>query len=206
MTGAPNALIGASAAAASGATPQWPGTMTAIIGLSGDDVMRICAEHTTENSCVVTANLNTPEQSVLSGDISAVEAASAACKAAGAKRVIPLAVSGAFHSPLMEEALAPFAEALNSASFSDPSVPVVSSAEVKQILTADAALAVLQRQLAEPVRWVECIQFAVESFPDAQFHELGPAKVLSGLNRKILGEAGINVGTVDDIQALMAVS
>lgn len=181
-----------------------PGTMAAVIGLDAERLAVICADATRGDSVVVPANINSPEQAVLSGDPEAVERAGAAARAAGAKRVLPLKVSGAFHSPLMAPAVDAFREALEAVTFRDPEFPIISSGRAEVVRDADTARAFLEGQLAEPVRWSDCILRGLEEFPDAECVELGPGKVLSGLLRRIRRDVPcVNYGTAADVEAFL---
>jgi [acyl-carrier-protein] S-malonyltransferase len=114
-------------------------------------------------------------------------------------------VSGAFHSPLMEPVVEPFRECLDAIVFHDPAVPIMSSALASPVTTAAAARAILDRQLAEPVRWVDCMRACRDhAGPSATFVELGAGRVLTGLMRRIdRSVACANFGTVSDIEALL---
>src|SRR5262249_28845929 len=151
------------------------------------------------------ANLNAPDQTVLSGDPPAVERAGEACKAKGAKRVIGLKVSGAFHSPLMEPAVPGLTEALAKAAWNEPSVPVIANAVATPVSTAAEARRQLAEQLTAPVRWVACMQKAAELVSGATFVEIGPGNVLSGLVKRIVpGAATITLGTADEVEKFLA--
>jgi [acyl-carrier-protein] S-malonyltransferase len=163
-----------------------PGAMAAVLGLATDQVEAACREASTADSVAVAANLNAPDQTVLSGDPAAVERAGEGCKARGAKRVLPLKVSGAFHSPLMAPAVPGLTSALAAAAFSDPAVPVIANATATPVANAVTAKKLLAEQLTAPVRWVECMQQAAVVVPDATFVEIGPGAVLSGLLKRIL--------------------
>lgn len=134
------------------------GTMAAVIGLSTAQVEEACTAASTSGGVVVAANLNAPDQTVISGDPAAVAKAGEACKTRGAKRVIPLKVSGAFHSPLMAPAAAPLRIALDKAEFADPAFPIVANATAEVVKDAPRARRTLADQLTAPVRWVQCMQ------------------------------------------------
>ena len=143
------------------------------------------AEAASRVSAVVSpANLNTPEQVVISGEAHAVALASERCKAAGAKRVVPLPVSAPFHCALMQPAQEGLATALESVAFNDPSFPVVANVDARLIRRGPDARDTLIRQVTGAVRWVECIQ-ALEANGATHFLEVGPGRVLAGLNRQI---------------------
>ncbi len=182
-----------------------PGTMTAIIGLETEQVETICRESSTASAVVVPANINAPDQTVISGDPAAVLRAGEACKAAGAKRVLPLKVSGAFHSPLMEPAEKGLRAELDKVALSDPTFPVVANATAEPATDAGTARAQLGAQLTSPVRWVESMQrVSRDSDGSARFVEIGPGKVLSGLLRRIVREASsTNLGSAADVRAFL---
>lgn len=179
-----------------------PGAMAAVLGLGTAEVEASCRGATgAPKGVAVAANLNAPDQTVISGDPAAVERAGELCKAAGAKRVIPLKVSGAFHSPLMEPAVAGLREALGVAPFGEPAFPVVANATADFVHERREAVRLLAEQLTAPVRWVESIQRLAGRYPDAQWLELGPGNVLTGLLRKIAPEAqGTALGTAADLE------
>ena len=181
------------------------GAMAAIIGLGSAEVAAACDGASTSNEVAVPANLNAPDQTVISGDPAAVTRAGEACKAAGAKRVLPLKVSGAFHSPLMAPAVPGLAAALEAAPFSAPRFPVVANATALPIRDVARARHLLAEQVVSPVRWVECMQTCAADHPRARFLEVGPGSVLSGLLKRIVpGTAGITLGTADEVEKFLA--
>ena len=181
-----------------------PGAMSAVLGLATDQVQAACTEASTPDAVAVAANLNAPDQTVISGDPAAVERAGAGCKARGAKRVVPLKVSGAFHSPLMQPAVEGLRAALEVVKFSEPRVPVFANATATPVSTAVEARRQLAEQLTAPVRWVECMQRAAGSVPDARFVEAGPGNVLSGLLKRIVPSApSVALGTADEVQKFL---
>jgi [acyl-carrier-protein] S-malonyltransferase len=159
-----------------------PGTMAAIIGLEDHDVADVCAS--IQAGTVVPANFNAPGQVVISGDVEAVEEARERALAVGAKRALPLNVSGAFHSPLMMDAREGLALALEGVTVTDPSFPVVANASADAVTEAGRARELLVEQLTSPVRWVECVQTMSRVEP-AVWLEIGPGRVLGGLMRRI---------------------
>jgi [acyl-carrier-protein] S-malonyltransferase len=178
-----------------------PGAMAAVIGLSPGDVAALCLEASSAGP-VQPANFNSPEQTVISGTREGVRAAAEAAKAKGAKRVMELPVSGAFHSPLMEETAAEFAPALGSVVFGPPSVAVYTNVAASAVLDPEAIRDMLTRQMTHPVRWVETIQSMVRDGV-TRFYEVGPGKVLAGLVKRIDREAEvIACGTLVDIEAV----
>jgi [acyl-carrier-protein] S-malonyltransferase len=181
-----------------------PGAMSAVLGLDPAAVVAACTEASGADGVAVAANLNAPDQVVISGDPVAVARAGEGCKARGAKRVIPLKVSGAFHSPLMAPAVPGLEEALAAAAFAAPAFPVVANASAEPVRTTADAVRLLAAQLTRPVRWIECMQAAAALAPAATFIELGPGSVLSGLLRKILpGSKSITLGTAAEVEAFL---
>jgi [acyl-carrier-protein] S-malonyltransferase len=181
-----------------------PGAMAAVLGLASDVVERCCREASANGRVAVPANLNAPDQTVISGDPDAVTAAGDACKAAGAKRVLPLKVSGAFHSPLMAPAGDGLRAALAATSLEAPNFPVVANATATPVLTTPEAVRLLGDQLTAPVRWVECVRALAALAPGARFVELGPGTVLSGLLKRIVPEAtSAALGTAADVEKFL---
>jgi [acyl-carrier-protein] S-malonyltransferase len=182
-----------------------PGAMAAVLGLPTAEVEAACDEASGPDGVAVPANLNAPDQTVISGDPSGVQRAGEQCKARGAKRVIPLKVSGAFHSPLMAPAVDGLREALADATFSDPAFPVVANASGEAVRTGVDAKRLLADQLTAPVRWVACMQAAAELVPNATFVEIGPGNVLSGLLKRIVPNAkAMTLGTADEVERFLA--
>jgi len=182
-----------------------PGTMAAVLGLETAAVEAACREASASGGVAVPANLNAPEQTVISGDPEAVARAGEGCKARGAKRVVPLRVSGAFHSPLMQPAVDGLREALAGAAFRDPRFPVVANATAQPVRKAPEAMRLLVEQLTAPVRWVECMRTAAALAPGATFVEVGPGNVLAALLKRIVPEAeSLALGTADEIERFLS--
>lgn len=160
-----------------------PGAMAAVLGLDDDVVERVCSEASTEGAVMVPANYNGPGQVVISGDAGALAPVSEALRAAGAKRVLPLKVSGAFHSPLMQPAREGLREGLYGIDFSAASYPVVSNVTAEPVEGGEAARDLLLRQMTSPVRWGASVARMVAEGVD-RFFELGSGSVLCGLNRR----------------------
>lgn len=176
------------------------GTMAAVLGLDGAKVVQACKEASTAAEVVVAANLNEPNQTVISGDPPAVERAGEKAKAAGAKRVVPLKVSGAFHSPLMAPAQAGLHTELSKVALQDPAFPIVANASATAITDADGARTRLDEQLTSPVRWVESMRKLAELGPDARWVEIGPGNVLSGMAKRIVtGARVVSLGTAGEV-------
>lgn len=160
-----------------------PGTMAAVLGLEDEALEALCREVSEADSVCVPANFNSAGQIVISGDVDAVGRAMEEAPGRGAKRVIPLNVSGAFHSPLMETAQEGLRTHLESIEFLDPAFPVVSNVTAAPVTSGSAARELLVEQLTSPVRWAQSVTAMVESGAD-RFLELGPGNVLCGLNRR----------------------
>jgi [acyl-carrier-protein] S-malonyltransferase len=182
-----------------------PGAMAAVLGLATEEVQAACDEASGPEGIAVPANLNAPDQTVISGDPAGVTRAGERCKARGAKRVIPLKVSGAFHSPLMIAAVDGLLEALTDATFADPAFPVIANASGEAVRTGVDAKRLLADQLTAPVRWVECMQAAAATAPEATFLEIGPGNVLAGLLKRIVpGAKSVTLGTADEVERFLA--
>ena len=178
-----------------------PGAMAAVLGLATDEVKNACDESSGPDGIAVPANINAPDQTVISGDPPGVSRAGERCKSRGAKRVIPLKVSGAFHSPLMAPAVDGLREALSQASFEDPAFPIIANASGEAVRTGVDAKRLLADQLTAPVRWVACMHAASELASGGTFIEIGPGNVLAGLLKRILPEAkAITLGTADEVE------
>jgi [acyl-carrier-protein] S-malonyltransferase len=181
-----------------------PGAMSAVLGLDPAQVEAACREASRNGEVAVPANLNSPEQTVISGDPIAVSRAGDGCKARGAKRVVPLKVSGAFHSPLMAPAAAGLAEALAGAAFRDSRCPVIANATAEPVQRTADAVRLLVEQLTAPVRWSDCMRVAAGLAPAALFVEVGPGNVLAGLLKRIVPEArAVTLGTADEVERFL---
>ncbi len=165
------------------AVPEGTGAMQAIIGLDDEAIRKAC-EESAQGEVVSPVNFNSPGQVVIAGNKDAVERAGAACKAAGAKRALPLPVSVPSHCALMKPAAVKLAVALEEIAFNAPDVPVVNNVDVKCENDAAAIRNALVRQLYSPVRWTESVQFIAEQGV-TQLLEMGPGKVLTGLIKRI---------------------
>ncbi len=181
-----------------------PGAMAAVLGLATAEVEAACTE-ASGDGVAVAANLNAPDQTVISGDPAAVTRAGEGCKARGAKRVLPLKVSGAFHSPLMAPAVDGLRAALAETAFTEAAFPVIANASAEPVRTGADAKRLLADQLTAPVRWVECMRAAADLAPAATFVEAGPGNVLSGLLKRIVpGSATVALGTADEVTRFLA--
>jgi [acyl-carrier-protein] S-malonyltransferase len=182
-----------------------PGAMAAVLGLETEQVDQACNASSGADGVVVAANLNAPDQTVISGDSAAVARAGEACKARGAKRVVPLKVSGAFHSPLMAPAVDGLHDALGGVVFADPAFPVIANASGEPVRTGTDAKRLLIDQLTAPLRWVACMRQAAALAPGATFVELGPGNVLSGLAKRVLpGVTTVTLGTAAEVEQFLA--
>src|SRR5258705_9771289 len=184
-----------------------PGMMAAVLGLATAQVEAACKEASRQGGVAVAANLNGPDQTVISGDPDAVARAGEACKARGAKGVMPLKVRGAFHSPLMAPAKNHLQLALEKAPFQDPAFPVIANATAEAVKDTGRARRLLADQLTAPVRWVECMQHAARLAGDGaevRFVEIGPGTVLAGLLKRIVPGANVvSLGTADEVARFM---
>ena len=180
-----------------------PGAMAAVLGLDEEALDRVCREVSTPESVVVPANFNSQGQVVISGDADAVERAEPVLTAAGAKRVVSLNVSGAFHSPLMQEAQEGLEAHLAALDFQAPAFPIYSNVTAEPVEDGPTARVRLVEQLTAPVRWAESVAAQVGAGADA-FAELGPGSVLTRLGkRNAKGVPGRALGTVDEVEALL---
>jgi [acyl-carrier-protein] S-malonyltransferase len=182
-------LVRLRARAMQDAVPVGVGAMAAVLGLDAAKVVATCADVTRgfgpdSREVVEAANFNDPAQTVIAGSRAAVEKASEALKANGARRVLPLPVSAPFHSSLMQPAAEKLREALEAVEFSQPTIVLVNNVDVAVEVDADRIRDALYRQAFNPVRWVECVQ-ALKARDLDTLVECGPGKVLSGLVARI---------------------
>lgn len=175
------------------------GTMAAVIGLSADEVIAAC-QRAEGRGVVEPANFNAPGQVVISGEAGAVQAASEIAKEAGARKVVPLCVSGAFHSRLMAPAAQQLAVELNRTRFDDAEVPVVANVTASPVCGPHAIRDALARQIAGAVRWEESVRWMLADGVDV-FVELGPGNVLAGLVKRTAGRS-VKVYSVGDAASL----
>lgn len=160
-----------------------PGTMVAVLGLENDVVTEICAKASTFG-VVSPANFNSPGQVVISGEKEAVQRAAELADKAGAKRCIPLSVSGAFHSVLMKSAESGLREILSDIQFSKPKLPFIANVTGKYLEAPGEIVEMLARQLASPIQWWASISRMMDAGIDS-FVEVGPGKILAGLIRRV---------------------
>ena len=178
------------------------GTMSALLGFDAAAAAEICAEAAARGDVVVVANMNAPEQTVISGTTAGVEAAERLALARGAKRAVRLNVSGAFHSPLMAPAADQVAAVLDSVDITAARVPVVANVDGAAVTGPDEIRDRLRRQMTAPVRWVDCVHRLV-SMGATALVEVGPGSVLSGLARRIAPQARTaQIATLDSARAL----
>jgi [acyl-carrier-protein] S-malonyltransferase len=168
--------------------------MVSVIGLSMDQLENICSE-----TGVSIANLNSEQQTVLSGETAAVAAAAQMATEAGAKRAIVLNVAGAYHSPIMEPAAKRLEEVLAAVEVNEPKVPVVSNVTGKPHASVEDIRKDMINQVTSSVRWLASIQWFAANGVDA-YVECGPGKVLSGLIKRIDKSATLN--NIQDISTL----
>lgn len=177
-----------------------PGTMAAIVGLPDETVEKISSEWT--GGVVVAANYNAPGQVVISGDADAVRASLDAYKAAGARMVTELPVSGAFHSPLMKPAQETLAKAIHATTFRDAAIDVVCNVDAMVHRKAQQLQEALIAQLVSPVRWTQSLE-TMFAAGVREYVELGPGKVLQGLVKRTLKDVTIRgVDTEQDLSAM----
>jgi len=163
-----------------------PAGMTAVLGLAGELVDRVCKEVSTSESTVVCANYNAPQQTVISGDAHTLQSIEERLKQVGARKLVPLPVSGAFHSPLVSEAREALAEELASVIIKPPICPIYLNVTAQPALDPENIRTRMLEQLTSPVRWVQSLQNMPEHLT---FIEAGPGRVLNGLVRQTLGRA-----------------
>jgi [acyl-carrier-protein] S-malonyltransferase len=191
------------------AVPPGQGAMAAILGLDSERINEICARASDEQTRVPTddaatippsdsagvraesaasivspANLNSPDQTVISGSTAAVERAAALCKEAGAKRTVMLPVSAPFHCKLMQPAQDHLADDLEAIAFTDPRLPIAANVDARLLTRGAEIRDALIRQVTGPVRWVECMQLLIGQGA-THFIEVGPGKILCGMMRQI---------------------
>ncbi len=187
------------------AVPAGLGAMAAVLSLPAEQVAEACAEAAQETGQpVAAANLNSPNQTVISGTLAAVERASALCKAKGARRAVMLPVSAPFHCALMQPAQEEVARVLAALTLSDPRIPVAANVTGSLVATAIAVSDALIRQVTGAVRWVDCMQSLVGTGADL-FIEVGPGKVLCGLLKQIdPAQKSLNVEDDASLEATLA--
>jgi [acyl-carrier-protein] S-malonyltransferase len=197
--------VKARGAAMQKAVPAGEGAMAAVLSLDAAQVAEACEEAARETGLVVqAANLNSPNQTVISGAAAAVEKAAALCKAKGARRTVMLPVSAPFHCALMQPAQEEVARVLAGLALHDPRIPVAANVTGSLVTTADAARDALIRQVTGAVRWIDCEQ-ALKGAGANLFIEAGPGKVLCGLLKQIDPELkSLNVEDAGSLEKALA--
>ncbi len=174
-----------------------PGSMLAVIGLGEDTVSEICARSGTEIS-----NMNCPGQIVLSGPADALTEANKLARASGARALIPLKVSGAFHSVLMEPVIAEFSEIVQSFRLREPVIPVVSNVTARPLVDVPSIRDEMVKQLRNCIQWQGSVQYMINNGVTT-FYEIGPGRVLTGLIRRINEDLQtFNISSTEDITQL----
>jgi [acyl-carrier-protein] S-malonyltransferase len=174
-----------------------PGSMLAVIGLDEETVKDVCLQTRTEIS-----NINCPGQIVISGTVQALAEANRLAKTRGARAIIPLKVSGAFHSALMEPVIAEFSKIVSNVRFRSPSIPVISNVTAQPLTDIDSIKKELVKQLRNCIQWQRSVEYVIRSGV-VTFYEIGPGRVLSGLIKRINSELPVfNISGIEDIAQL----
>lgn len=180
------------------AVPAGEGAMAAILGLADEDIVSIC-EQSAQGEVVSAVNFNSPGQVVIAGQASAVDRAIDACKEAGAKRALPLAVSVPSHCELMRPAAEKLSAELAQITIKQPSIPVIQNVSAAVAGNPEDISQALVEQLYRPVLWVDCVNNMMEQGVERMI-ECGPGKVLSGLNKRI--SRALQVASIGDLAGL----
>ena len=179
--------------------PAGVGAMAAVIGLADDEIIKAC-ENAKETQVVSAVNFNSPGQVVIAGHKEAVERAGELCKVAGAKRVLPLPVSVPSHCALMADAATKLAIELDKVAFNEPAINVVNNVDVAKETASAAIKSALVKQLYSPVRWSETMSLLASDGIE-KVVEVGPGKVLQGLNKRINKSLrSVSFNTTDTLQ------
>jgi len=189
-----------------------PGGMAAVIGMDAEILQEVCQEATAQSVATLVdashpglgqvsiANFNAPGQIVISGELGALNLAMELAKARGAKRVIPLSVSGAFHSPVMQPAAEGLAQVIISSEIFDATIPVIGNIHAAPLTEAHAIREELTEQIAAPVQWIRTIEYLADAGVTT-FLEIGPGQALTGMVKRIVkGVTTLNVSSVTDIE------
>jgi [acyl-carrier-protein] S-malonyltransferase len=192
-----------------------PGSMAAVIGMDAKILQDVCQEATAQSVAthkevshpglgqVAIANFNAPGQIVISGEQGALNLAMELAKARGAKRIIPLSVSGAFHSPVMQPASEGLAQAITSCEIHDATIPVIGNIHATPLTDAHAIRAELTQQIAAPVQWIRTIEYLVNAGVTT-FLEIGPGQALTGMVKRIAkGVVTLNVSSKTGIEEVV---
>lgn len=181
------------------AVPGGMGAMAAVLGAERDELAKLCAEVTAAGTAVELANINCPGQIVVSGTAAGVQAIVERGKEIGAKRVIPLEVSGPFHSSLMRPAAEKLAESLAAVPMNDASIEVIANVTARSVTSAEQIRSLLVEQVYSPVLWEDSVRYLIEQGVDT-FVEIGSGTVLAGLIKKI--DRSVRVISVNSIEAI----
>ena len=182
------------------AVPGGKGTMAAVLGMKGEDIEKVVDSI----DGVTIANYNCPGQIVITGWKESVEKASEELKAAGAKRVMPLNVSGPFHSPMLEEAGRELGQVLAGVQLSKLEIPYVTNVTAEYVTDISETKALLATQVASSVRWQQSVENMIADGVDT-FVEIGPGRTLAGFMRKISRDVKVyNVGTWEDVDKVVS--
>ncbi len=185
------------------ALPKGTSTMAAVMGLSADDIQKVCDE---TQGLVTVANYNCPGQIVITGEVEAVDMASSKLKEVGARRIIPLRVSGAFHSPLLEEAGDKLFDLLKDIKINNPTIPYVSNVNANFVCDNSNIRELLSQQVYSPVKWQQSVEKMIKSGVDT-FIEIGPGKTLTKFINKIDPNCkAINIDKIRDLDKLTEVT
>ncbi len=174
-----------------------PGSMLAVIGLDEEKVREICI-----NSRIEISNLNCPGQIVLSGPVDALAEADKLARAKGSRTVIPLKVSGAFHSALMEPVISEFSDVISGFTFREPAIPVISNVTARPLPDVPSIREEMVRQLRNCIQWQGSVEYMIDHGVTS-FYEIGPGRVLTGLIKRIDAEVEtFNISAIEDITQL----
>ena len=183
------------------AVPGGQGAMAAVLGAEREALKQLCAQITSEGKLVELANMNCPGQIVVSGSVDGVNEVVARGKEIGAKRVIPLEVSGPFHSSLMEKAAIALREELEKLTMQDASIPVIANVTAEPVSAAAQITSLLEQQVCAPVLWEDSVKKLIELGVDT-FVEIGSGSVLTGLIKKI--DRNVTTVTINSLESLQA--
>ena len=183
------------------AVPGGQGAMAAVLGAEREALKQLCAQITSEGKLVELANMNCPGQIVVSGSVDGVNEVVARGKEIGAKRVIPLEVSGPFHSSLMEKAAIALREELDKLTMQDASIPVIANVTAEPVSAAAQITSLLEQQVCAPVLWEDSVKKLIELGVDT-FVEIGSGSVLTGLIKKI--DRNVTTVTINSLESLQA--
>lgn len=182
------------------AFPSDVGSMAAVLGLDYDDVAKICEDLSEEGSIIEPANINSPGQVVVSGHKTAIDRIVKEGKSLGAKRVLPLKVSGPFHSSMMQVIEKDFEDYINQFEWHDAEIPVVQNYHAQAETDAEVIKQNMVKQLYSPVQFIQSTEYLIEQGVD-HFIEIGPGKVLSGLIKKINRDVKLtSIQTLEDVK------